>query len=97
MNEQLDEMKKWIPKSFVLFRPKDVVSGDFYWFLEKDNKLIIICADCTGHGVPGAFMSILGTTFLNEISHLNSDIEANEILDIFSHDLKKTLHQAGLV
>ncbi|RLD64254.1 MAG: hypothetical protein DRJ01_01550 [Bacteroidetes bacterium] len=78
---------------FVLFKPKDIVSGDFYWVRQNNNRIIVAAADCTGHGVPGAFMSILGTTFLNEISHLNSNIEANEILNILSQNLKKTLHQ----
>lgn len=52
---------------FVLFKPRDIVSGDFYWVDEVDEKLIIIAADCTGHGVPGAFMSMLGVSLLNEI------------------------------
>jgi len=52
---------------FVLFKPRDIVSGDFYWVEEIDDKLIIIAADCTGHGVPGAFMSMLGVSMLNEI------------------------------
>ncbi|MCK5822437.1 MAG: tetratricopeptide repeat protein, partial [Bacteroidales bacterium] len=78
---------------FVLFKPKDIVSGDFYWVRQNNNKIIVAAADCTGHGVPGAFMSILGTTFLNEINHLNSNVEANEILNILSQNLKETLHQ----
>jgi serine phosphatase RsbU (regulator of sigma subunit) len=52
---------------FVLFKPRDIVSGDFYWVEEIDEKWIIIAADCTGHGVPGAFMSMLGVSMLNEI------------------------------
>lgn len=52
---------------FILYRPRDIVSGDFYWAVQKDNYLYISAADCTGHGVPGAFMSMLGITFLNEI------------------------------
>lgn len=52
---------------FVLFMPKDVVSGDFYWYAERNDWLIVVVADCTGHGVPGAFMSMLGVSFLNEI------------------------------
>ena len=81
---------------FILFKPKDIVSGDFYWVRQKENKIIVAVADCTGHGVPGAFMSILGTTFLNEINHLNSNIEANEILNILSRNLKETLHQTDI-
>lgn len=52
---------------FVLYIPKDIVSGDFYWFYQTDDELLIGVFDCTGHGVPGAFMSILGSTLLNEI------------------------------
>lgn len=60
---------------FILFRPKDVVSGDFYWFNQKNNKFIFSVIDCTGHGVPGAFMSMIGNMLLNEIilEHGNTD------------------------
>ena len=56
-----------LPPHFVFFKPKEHVSGDFYWALEKEGQLFVTVADCTGHGVPGAFMSMLGTAFLNEI------------------------------
>ncbi len=56
-----------LPPHFVFFKPKEHVSGDFYWALEKEGCLYVTVADCTGHGVPGAFMSMLGTAFLNEI------------------------------
>jgi serine phosphatase RsbU (regulator of sigma subunit) len=56
-----------LPPHFVLFKPREHVSGDFYWALEKEDRLFVTVADCTGHGVPGAFMSMLGTAFLNEI------------------------------
>ncbi len=65
---------------FIFFRPKEIVSGDFYWFRQKKDKIIVAAADCTGHGVPGAFMSMLGMTFLSEIT--NNDIfEPQIILD----------------
>ncbi len=68
---------------FIFYKPRDIVSGDYYWFAEKNNKLILVAADCTGHGVPGAFMSILGISSLNEIiSETDDDIHANEILNI---------------
>jgi serine phosphatase RsbU (regulator of sigma subunit) len=63
----LDEIKRHLPDSFILYLPKDIVSGDFYWFGEKENKLIIAAADCTGHGVPGALMSMIGHNLLNQI------------------------------
>ncbi len=61
-----------IAEMFILFKPRDIVSGDFYWFNQKGNKLIIVVADCTGHGVPGAFMSMLGIAFLNEIVNIRN-------------------------
>ncbi len=90
-----EEMKKWIPKSFVLFRPKDIVSGDFYWFLERERKLIVICADCTGHGVPGAFMSMIGSDRLNNIVSENRIISPAAILSELNRAIKKSLKQDG--
>ncbi|MCD6066254.1 MAG: rsbP [Bacteroidetes bacterium] len=70
-----------IPEFFILNKPKDIVSGDFYWAIRQDNSFYFQVADCTGHGVPGAFMSLLGISFLNEIM-LERNIERpNEILD----------------
>jgi len=67
---------------FIFYKPKDIVSGDYYWFKEKCNKLIIVVADCTGHGVPGAFMSVLGISSLNEIVNEASEcLSSNDILD----------------
>jgi ligand-binding sensor domain-containing protein/serine phosphatase RsbU (regulator of sigma subunit) len=63
----MDLIDKLLPDSFILSKPKDIVSGDFYWLAEKDDKIVFTVADCTGHGVPGAFMSLLGITLLNEI------------------------------
>jgi serine phosphatase RsbU (regulator of sigma subunit) len=60
-------IQQHLPNSFVLFLPRDIVSGDFYWFHQQDNQSIVVCADCTGHGVPGAFLSMVGSTLLNEI------------------------------
>lgn len=78
---------------FISFKPKDIVSGDFYWFSEVDKKQIIVCADCTGHGVPGAFMSMLGISFLNEIVNQKQITEANEILEKTRHKVKHALSQ----
>ena len=58
---------KIIPHNFVLYMPKDIVSGDFYWVAEVDGKSVIAAVDCTGHGVPGAFMSIIGS---NQLDHV---------------------------
>jgi hypothetical protein len=62
-----DKIAELMPEHFILFKPRDIVSGDFYWMARNENKLILTAADCTGHGVPGAFMSMLGVSFLNEI------------------------------
>ncbi|OFX25479.1 MAG: hypothetical protein A2033_09070, partial [Bacteroidetes bacterium GWA2_31_9] len=61
-------LKSLLPKSFIFFRPKDIVSGDFYWFTKIRDKIYVAAVDCTGHGVPGGFMSMLGMSFLNEIA-----------------------------
>lgn len=60
-------LTKYLPHHFILFKPRDIVSGDFYWFGHKENKSILIAADCTGHGVPGAFMSMIGNSLLNKL------------------------------
>ncbi len=82
---------------FVLFRPKDVVSGDFYWLHETtDNKVIWATADCTGHGVPGAFMSMIGSSLLNEIVIEKGITKSGEILNQLRDSIKKDLgHAAG--
>ncbi|MCB9334626.1 MAG: SpoIIE family protein phosphatase [Flavobacteriales bacterium] len=62
-----EEIKKMFPKSFIFYQPRDIVSGDFYWLSQQKNKKIFVVADCTGHGVPGAFVSMLGNDLLNHI------------------------------
>jgi ligand-binding sensor domain-containing protein/serine phosphatase RsbU (regulator of sigma subunit) len=69
-----------LPDNFVLSKPKDIVSGDFYWLTEKEDKIVITVADCTGHGVPGAFMSLLGITFLNEIVNIEGVTKSVDIV-----------------
>ncbi|MDB4835284.1 SpoIIE family protein phosphatase [Cyclobacteriaceae bacterium] len=69
-----------VEKHFVLYKPKDIVSGDFYWASDKGTKSIIAAADCTGHGVPGAFMSMIGNTVLNKVVNENSVTTPSEIL-----------------
>ncbi len=86
---------KHTPEHFVLFRPRDIVSGDFYWFEEIDNKLFVVAADCTGHGVPGAFMSMLGVAFLNEIVKINNRTNTSEILEELRTKIKTSLHQTS--
>ena len=81
---------------FVLFRPKDIVSGDFYWIHEEEENICIAVADCTGHGVPGAIMSMLGVSLLNEIaSNSNGQLPAGEILGLLREKVIFSLKQTG--
>ena len=77
---------------FILFAPKDIVSGDFYWFKKLDNKVLFAIGDCTGHGVPGAFMTLLGIAFLNEISGEMVQHEACHIFESLQTKMKNTFH-----
>lgn len=86
---------KLLPNQFIIYRPRDIVSGDFYWFKEKNDKIIVMVADCTGHGVPGAFMSMLGIAFLNEIVSKESDLKADVILNELRRHVIESLHQTG--
>ncbi len=81
---------------FVLFKPRDIVSGDFYWAAEVGGKVIIAAADCTGHGVPGAFMSMLGIAFLNEVVRENGVLHADEILNELRNHVIEALQQKGV-
>jgi serine phosphatase RsbU (regulator of sigma subunit) len=76
-------------ESFLLFKPKDIVSGDFYWFTKIENKIIIAAADCTGHGIPGAFMSVLGISLLNQIVIEEKNTDVSFILQRLDHKIKK--------
>jgi len=80
---------------FIFYKPRDIVSGDFYWIKQVDDKIFIAAADCTGHGVPGALMSMLGITFLNEIVNKNPNIHANEILNELRIHIISSLRQTG--
>jgi len=78
---------------FLFFRPRDIVSGDFYWTYKQKDKVYIAISDCTGHGVPGAFLSMLGVAFLNDIVKLNTDFSAAEILFELREKIKHALHE----
>ena len=92
---QKENLKKTLPGHFILFLPRDIVSGDFYWASQVDHKVIFCIADCTGHGVPGAFMSLLGITFLDEIVNQRKVLSANEILNDLRKEVIKALKQTG--
>ncbi len=79
---------------FVFYQPRDIVSGDFYWFDKvNDNKFIIVCADSTGHGVPGAFMSMIGTTLIKDICFREAGKAPSEILKVLDKELSTILNQ----
>lgn len=90
-----DYMDKLMPERFIIFMPRDIVSGDYYYITEKDGKIICVAADCTGHGVPGAFMSMLGIAYLNEIISKHASLHANEVLDELRNHVINSLHQTG--
>jgi len=84
-----------LPEHFILYKAKDIVSGDFYWVFEKNDYLYLAVADCTGHGVPGAFMSMLGIAFLNEILANSEFLTPAAILDLLREKIVKELGQKG--
>jgi serine phosphatase RsbU (regulator of sigma subunit) len=89
-------MKESLKDHFILFKPRDIVSGDFHWSTFRDGKLLLAAADCTGHGVPGAFLSILGISSLNEIVNRSVGLpSAGEILESLRDYVIHTLHQKG--
>ncbi len=86
-------IKTYLPDSFLFFKPRDIVSGDFYWFSEQDGKLFIAVIDCTGHGVPGAFMSMIGNTLLNEIVNNKKVYSPAKILEELNTGVVYSLKQ----
>lgn len=90
-------LKQNYPEHFVLFRPRDIVSGDFYWMTQNNGKSFIVAADCTGHGVPGAFMSMLGISFLNEIVNKSGVMESGKILNELRTHVVEALKQEGKI
>ncbi len=81
--------------SFVYFKPKDIVSGDFYWVAKKNNKIFYVTADCTGHGVPGGFMTMLGLSFLEEIVIIKGEMNTDAIVNYLRDRIVSTLKQSG--
>jgi len=89
------EIDRFLPQNFIYYLPKDIVSGDFYWFHQLKNEIAFAAADCTGHGVPGAFMSMLGISVLNQIVLSHKNISAGNILDLLREHIMKSLNQTG--
>ncbi|MCC6371578.1 MAG: SpoIIE family protein phosphatase [Bacteroidia bacterium] len=84
-------VKKLLPDSFILFKPKDIVSGDFYWIEKKDKLVYFAAVDCTGHGVPGAFMSLVGYNILKDILNNTNATRPADILDALREGIVSTL------
>ena len=90
----IKRLQQYFSGSFIFYQPRDIVSGDFYWFDKmNENKFVIVCADSTGHGVPGAFMSMIGTTLIKDVC-VRNDIDApSKILFNLDKELRSTLNQ----
>lgn len=88
-------IRKMLPESDILYIPKDIVSGDFYWFSEKNGIKIIAAGDCTGHGVPGAFMSLIGISLLNRIVNERGIVDPDVILNELRRNVITLLQQTG--
>lgn len=85
--------KSIFPSSFVLYKPKDIVSGDFYWIRELGDEIILVCADCTGHGVPGGFMSMIGSILIHEAIVFHKKNDPSDIIYEIDLNIKTVLHQ----
>jgi serine phosphatase RsbU (regulator of sigma subunit) len=81
---------------FILFKPRDIISGDYYWTSYRNDRLLVAVADCTGHGVPGAFLSVLGISSMNEIMNRKGPLHANRILEHLRDFVIHSLHQTGI-
>jgi serine phosphatase RsbU (regulator of sigma subunit) len=88
-------INKYLKDFFILFLPRDIVSGDFYYTFCNRHIICIAAGDCTGHGVPGALMSILGISYLNEILQSGTNLKANRILNLMREKVMKALNQTG--
>ena len=86
-------IRKAFPRSFVYYKPKDVISGDFPWFFETDDSYYIAAVDCTGHGVPGALLSMVGLFLMNNITGLNPGISAGSLSESLHQEVRKALKQ----
>lgn len=89
------ELQSMVPLSFIFYRPKDIVSGDFYWFSERKGIRMVAAADCTGHGVPGAFMSMIGISYLNEIINERKVTNPAQVLEQLRSYVISVLQQTG--
>jgi serine phosphatase RsbU (regulator of sigma subunit) len=88
-----ERIAKVLPEHFIFYKPKDIVSGDFYWFKEVGDKVVIAVADCTGHGIPGAFMSFIGHDMLNHVVNVQKITKADQILNELRINIVHLLQQ----
>jgi serine phosphatase RsbU (regulator of sigma subunit) len=88
-------LDKHLPEHFILYKPKDIVSGDFYWASAAGSRFLLCVGDCTGHGVPGAFMSLLGISFLNEITVQEKISSPEKIFDRLREEIVRALNPEG--
>jgi serine phosphatase RsbU (regulator of sigma subunit) len=88
-------MENILKDFFIFHQPRDIVSGDFYYCSRKEDYIVVAAGDCTGHGVPGALMSIMGISFLNEILSIRGPIRSSRILNLLRERVMKALHQRG--
>ncbi len=93
MLPDVNEIRSTLPNSFVFWRPKDIVSGDFYWHANIGDLTLISAADCTGHGVPGAFMTMIGNTLLNQVVKQQGTIMPDQILNNLHTAVRRALRQ----
>src|SRR5690606_41429269 len=92
-SSDLRRIRELLPDSFVYYRPKDIVSGDFYWIEKVDDKVIFAAVDCTGHGVPGAFMSLIGHNGLNQSVKERGRSRPSEVLKDLNKIAFEALHK----
>lgn len=90
---RIKQIQRYFPKSFVYYKPRDVISGDFPWFFPKSNAIYISAVDCTGHGVPGALLSFVGYFLLNNLVDREKDYTAGEICELLHQGVRYTLKQ----
>ena len=92
----IEKIKNEFEESFVLYKPRDIVSGDFYWYHKVGDFFILACADCTGHGVPGAFMSMIGATLLNKIVENENISHCKDALNLLDREVVNALQQTNI-
>ncbi|MBP6311025.1 MAG: SpoIIE family protein phosphatase [Flavobacteriales bacterium] len=92
---EAEGLQTLLPESFILFRPKDIVSGDLYWFAEQDGAVVLVAADCTGHGVPGALLTLIGATLFNDVVLKKKVTDTGAILDAVRSGMIQALSKDG--